>query len=102
MNNMNVSQARLMQVLLSPRVSEKALMQADKHRQFVFKVASDATKQEIKQAVELLFEVKVDGVQTIKVKGKSKAFGRMQGKRSDWKKAYVCLQEGYDINFGVE
>ncbi|MDM8545902.1 50S ribosomal protein L23 [Candidatus Venteria ishoeyi] len=97
-----MDQARLMEILLSPRVSEKAMQQADKDRQFVFKVASDATKQEVKQAVELLFEVKVNSVQTVVVKGKRKTFGRIAGKRVNWKKAYVCLQEGYDIDFGTE
>lgn len=96
------SQARLMQVLLAPRISEKAMQQADLARQFVFKVAADANKQEVKQAVEMLFEVKVSSVQILNVKGKRKSFGRRSGQRSDWKKAYVALQQGYDINFGTE
>jgi len=98
----NSSKARLMQVLLSPKVSEKTIRQADAHRQFVFRVVNNANKQEIKQAVEMLFDVKVSNVQTVNVKGKSKTFGRIAGKRADWKKAYVSLQEGYDINFGTE
>jgi len=98
----NSSKARLMQVLLSPKVSEKTIRQGDKHGQFVFRVVNDANKQEIKLAVEMLFDVKVKGVQTLNVKGKSKTFARRPGSRSDWKKAYVCLQEGYDINFGAE
>ncbi len=97
-----IDQARLMQILLAPRVSEKTIKEADSNRHFVFKVVKTANKQEIKQAVELLFEVKVSAVRTLNVKGKRKMFGRISGKRSDWKKAYVCLEEGYDINFGVE
>jgi len=96
-----MNQARLMQVLVAPHVSEKALKLADIKRQFVFKVMPDATKHEIKQAVELLFEVKVKNVRVVRVKGKQKNFGRTKGKRSDWKKAYVGLQEGFDINFRV-
>lgn len=102
MSEASISQARLMQVLLAPRITEKATMQADTCSQYVFKVASDANKQEVKQAVELLFDVKVASVQICNVKGKRKSFGRMAGQRSDWKKAYVGLQEGHDINFGLE
>lgn len=94
-----MNQVRLMQVLRTPHISEKALRVADNQRQFVFKVLPNATKLEIKQAVELLFKVKVEQVQTVRVKGKQKNFGRIKGKRSDWKKAYVKLQEGFDINF---
>ncbi|MDD2814927.1 MAG: 50S ribosomal protein L23 [Thiotrichaceae bacterium] len=94
-----MNQARLMQVLLAPYVSEKASRTTEKNNQFVFKVATNATKLEVKQAVELLFSVKVDSVQTVNVLGKRKNFGRTRGKRSDWKKAYVGLQAGYDINF---
>ncbi len=98
-----MNQARLMQILRAPHISEKAMRIADNQRQFVFKVLSDATKLEIKQAVELLFKVKVEQVQTAIVKGKQKNFGRIKGKRSNWKKAYVKLQEGFDINFrGIE
>jgi large subunit ribosomal protein L23 len=92
---------RLMQVLITPQISEKALRLADTNRQFVFKVLPDATKPEVKQAVELLFKVKVKSVQMLRVKGKQKTFGKLQGKRKDWKKAYVGLQEGHDINFRV-
>lgn len=94
-----MNQARLMQILRMPHVSEKAIRVADNNRQFVFKVLPDANKLEIKQAVEFLFNVKVKSVQITNVKGKQKNFGRIRGKRSDWKKAYVGLQEGYDINF---
>lgn len=96
-----MNEIRLMQVVIIPHVSEKALRLADKQRQFVFKVRSDATKPEIKQAIELIFKVKVETVQTVLVKGKRKTFGRVGGKRKDWKKAYVGLQEGFDINYRV-
>ncbi len=91
--------ARLMQILIAPHISEKALRLADNHRQFVFKVVQDATKLEIKEAVEYLFAVKVENVQVTRVKGKRKNFGRRPGKRANWKKAYVGLEEGFDINF---
>ncbi len=94
-----MSNERLMKVLLAPHVSEKAAVAADENRQFVFRVLPDANKSEIKQAVELLFEVKVDGVQVSNVKGKQKRFGQIQGRRASWKKAYVTLQEGHDIEF---
>ena len=96
------SQERLMQVLLAPQVSEKATFVADKHQQIIFKVAPDATKPEIKAAVELLFNVQVDSVQVSNVKGKIKRFGRMTGRRKDWKKAFVCLKPGQEINFVAE
>lgn len=94
-----MNQDRVFQVLLAPHVSEKATVVAEKHRQFVFKVAKDATKPEIKAAVEQLFSVKVRSVQTTIMPGKSKRFGRFEGRRGDSKKAYVALQPGYDINF---
>lgn len=94
-----MNQDRVFQVLLAPHVSEKATVVAEKHRQFVFKVAKDATKPEIKAAVEQLFSVKVKSVQTTVMPGKSKRFGRFEGRRGDTKKAYVALQPGYDINF---
>lgn len=93
------SQERLMQVLLAPQVSEKATYIADKNEQVVFRVASDATKPEIKAAVEALFKVEVKSVQVANVKGKIKRFGRMMGRRKDWKKAFVCLKAGQEINF---
>jgi large subunit ribosomal protein L23 len=96
-----MNEARLMQVLVAPHISEKALRLADRHRQFVFKVLPNANKQEVKQAVELLFKVKVNKVQISCVKGKRKTFGKINGKRPNWKKAYVGLQEGFDINFRV-
>jgi large subunit ribosomal protein L23 len=92
-------QARLMQVLLAPVVSEKSTFVADKRDQVVFKVARDATKPEIKAAVELMFKVQVDSVKVANVKGKQKRFGRFIGRRDHWKKAYVCLKPGQEINF---
>ena len=94
-----MSQERLMKVLLEPRVTEKSTLLGDKYNQYVFKVVKDATKPEIKMAVELLFEVKVDSVQVMNVNGKRKRFGQMQGRRSDWKKAYVKLKQGFDIDY---
>jgi large subunit ribosomal protein L23 len=94
-----MNQQRLMQVLLAPQISEKATYIAEKHEQVIFRVAPDATKPEVKAAVELLFKVEVDSVQIANVKGKQKKFGRFMGKRKNWKKAYVCLKSGQEINF---
>ena len=94
-----MNQERLMNILLSPHVSEKSTMTADANRQFVFRVARDARKPEIKRAVELMFKVEVDRVQVVNVKGKRKTFGRVPGRRPDWKKAYVGLKPGFDIDF---
>ena len=94
-----MNQQRLMQVLLAPQVSEKATYVADKNEQVVFRVASDATKPEDKAAVELLFKVSVESVQIANVKGKQKKFGRYMGSRKNWKKAYVSLKAGQEINF---
>ena len=95
-------QERLMTVLLAPIVSEKATLVADKHDQVVFRVAQDATKPEVKAAVELMFKVQVDSVQISNVRGKEKRFGRFIGRRRHWKKAYVCLKPGQEINFAAE
>ena len=94
-----MNQQRLMQVLLAPQISEKATYVADKNEQVIFRVASDATKPEVKAAVELLFKVSVESVQIANVKGKQKRFGRHMGSRKGWKKAYVCLKPGQEINF---
>ena len=94
-----MNQERLMQVLLAPQVSEKATYVADKNEQVIFRVAPDATKPEVKAAVELLFKVAVESVQIANVKGKQKRFGRFMGSRKNWKKAYVCLKPGQEINF---
>ena len=93
---------RLMTVLLAPVVSEKGTFIADRHEQVIFRVVQDATKPEIKAAVELMFKVQVESVQVANVKGKEKRFGRFVGRRRNWKKAYVCLKEGQEINFAVE
>jgi large subunit ribosomal protein L23 len=92
-------QERLTQVILGPHVSEKTTSAADKLNQVVFKVRPDATKNEIKRAVELLFEVKVENVAVTRVAGKEKRFGARKGRRSDWKKAYVRLAPGHDLDF---
>jgi large subunit ribosomal protein L23 len=93
---------RLMTVLLAPVVSEKATYIADKHSQVIFRVAPDATKPEVKAAVELMWKVEVDTVQISIVKGKEKRFGRFIGRRRGWKKAYVSLKPGQEINFATE
>ena len=94
---MNVE--RLHQILRRPIVSEKSTNAADSGQQVVFEVLTDATKNEIRTAVESLFEVSVEGVQVINVRGKIKRFGKTPGKRTNWKKAYVRLAEGDDIDF---
>ncbi|WP_286234400.1 50S ribosomal protein L23 [Thalassotalea sediminis] len=94
-----ISEERLLKVLLAPNISEKATLTAEANNTIVFKVATDAKKAEIKAAVEKLFDVKVDGVRTLNVKGKAKRTGARMGQRSDWKKAYVTLAEGSDIDF---
>jgi len=93
---------RLMNVLLAPVISEKATFIADKHEQVIFRVVQDATKPEVKAAVELLFKVQVESVQISNVHGKEKRFGRFTGRRRNWKKAYVCLKPGQEINFAQE
>ncbi|MGL5631587.1 MAG: 50S ribosomal protein L23 [Azovibrio sp.] len=94
-----MNQERLLQVLLAPQISEKATYIADKNEQVIFRVASDATKPEIKAAVELLFKVQVESVQVLNVKGKVKRFRQATGRRKGWKKAFVCLKPGQEINF---
>jgi len=96
-----MNKERLMQVLLGPVVSEKSSIAADRDHQFVFRVTADATKPEIRKAVELMFDVKVDNVQVVNIKGKSKRFGAIQGTRNGVRKAYVRLAAGSDIDFGA-
>ena len=96
------SAERLYQVLLAPIVSEKATMLADKREQVMFKVVPNATKPEVKAAVEMLFKVKVESVQMLIQKGKKKRSGRTMGRRSNVKKAFVCLAPGQEINFSAE
>jgi len=95
----NFNQERLLQVLVAPQISEKATYIADKNEQVVFIVTPCATKPEIKAAVEMLFKVEVKSVQVANLKGKSKRFGRSMGRRSDVRKAFVCLKPGQEINF---
>ncbi|MEK6592627.1 MAG: 50S ribosomal protein L23 [Pseudomonadota bacterium] len=92
-------QERLMQVILAPVISEKSTFVADKNEQVIFRVVQDATKPEIKAAVELMFKVEVESVNVANVRGKEKRFGRFMGRRNHWKKAYVCLKPGQEINF---
>ena len=93
---------RLAQVLVAPIVSEKATMTAEKHNQVLFKVLRDATKPEIKAAVELMFKVEVESVSTVVQKGKVKRFGKSIGRRDHVKKAYVSLKKGQELNFSGE
>ncbi|MDH5342684.1 MAG: 50S ribosomal protein L23 [Betaproteobacteria bacterium] len=90
---------RLAQILLAPVISEKSTFIADKHEQVIFRVVSNATKPEIKAAVELMFKAQVESVKVANVRGKEKRFGRFVGRRSSWKKAYVCLKPGQEISF---
>ena len=93
---------RLAKVLVAPIISEKATAAAEKHNQVLFKVLRDATKPEIKAAVELMFKVKVESVSTLIQKGKAKRFGKSSGRRDHVKKAYVCLKAGEELNFSGE
>ncbi|MBW8073005.1 MAG: 50S ribosomal protein L23 [Ferrovum sp.] len=96
--NTVIREERLLQIIEAPVISEKSTRVADKHQQAVFRVVCDATKAEIKAAVQHLFKVEVDTVQVVNVKGKHKRSGRFVGKRKDWKKAYVCLKAGQELN----
>jgi large subunit ribosomal protein L23 len=93
-----MNEERLMKVLVAPLISEKSSIAAELNNQYVFKVATDATKPEIKAAVEMLFDVKVDAVKVANMKGKTKRFGQKMGRRNDWKKAYISLQAGQEID----
>lgn len=94
-----MNEERLTKVILAPVISEKSTLVGEKYNQVIFKVLPDADKREVKQAVELLFNVKVAKVRTTLVKGKRKRSGSYIGRRSNWKKAYVALQSGYEIDF---
>ena len=96
-----ISQERILKVILAPVISEKSTRIADKLNQVVFRVLRDATKQEISAAVSSLFKVEVTGVQVLNVKGKVKRSGRVTGRRDNWKKAYVTLKPGQDIDFSA-
>jgi len=95
-----ISKERLINVLIAPHVSEKSARIAPLGNQYVFRVRTDATKPEIRAAVEFMFEVKFDTVRVVNQAGKNKRFGRTPGRRSDWKKAYVRLAEGQAIEMG--
>jgi large subunit ribosomal protein L23 len=98
---MSLNEFELARVLQGPIISEKSTLVAEKNRQFVFKVIKQSTKKQIKKSVELMFNVEVDSVRVLNIKGKEKRFGRSMGKRSDQKKAYVKLKAGHDIDFSV-
>ncbi|MEM7196351.1 MAG: 50S ribosomal protein L23 [Pseudomonadota bacterium] len=94
-----MNQERLYQIIRRPVISEKSTQAADRDHQIVFEVLSDANKGEIREAVEKLFDVKVSAVKVVNVRGKVKRFGRTPGQRNHWKKAYVRLADGQDIDF---
>ena len=102
MNNINIGHERLLKIILAPHVSEKATYLGEKNNQAVFRVTSDATKKEIKAAIELLWKeqkIEVKNVRTINVKGKQKRFGRFMGRKSSWKKAIESIKEGQELSF---
>ncbi len=102
MKNININQERLLKIIVAPYVSEKATFLGERNNQTVFRVTVDATKKEIKAAIELLWKeqkIEVKNVQTLNVKGKQKRFGRFVGRRSSWKKAIVSIKEGQELSF---
>jgi large subunit ribosomal protein L23 len=102
MRKLNNVQERLLKIILAPHISEKATFVGEKNNQTIFRVLPDATKQEIKDAIELLWKeqkIEVKNVQTINVKGKRKRVGRFMGRRSDWKKAIISIEKGQELNF---
>lgn len=102
MKKLNFNQERLLKIILAPHISEKATYIGEKNNQTMFRVVSDATKKEIKDAIELLWKeqkIEVKNVQTINVKGKKKRVGRFLGRRSDWKKAIISIEKGQELNF---
>ncbi|MFM6997375.1 MAG: 50S ribosomal protein L23 [Limnohabitans sp.] len=102
MSAVQFDEGRLMQVLVAPIVSEKATMVAEKTNAVTFKVLQDATKPEIKAAVELMFKVEVEGVSVVNIKGKAKRFGKTMGRRDNIRKAYVKLKAGQELNLSGE
>ena len=102
MSTLKFDEGRLMQVLVAPIVSEKATMVAEKSNAVTFKVLQNATKPEIKAAVELMFKVEVKGVSVVNTKGKAKRFGKTMGRRDNVRKAYVMLKEGQELNLSGE
>ena len=102
MSAVKYDEGRLMAVLVAPIVSEKATMVAEKSNSITFRVLQNATKPEIKAAVELMFKVEVKGVSVVNIKGKSKRFGRSMGRRDNIRKAYVTLKAGQELNLSGE
>jgi large subunit ribosomal protein L23 len=94
-----MNEERILKIILSPHISEKATIAAEKRREYVFEVLKNASKAEIKTAIEHLFKTQVDAVRVLNVKTKPKRFGKVEGRSKAWKKAYVTLQEGQEINF---
>jgi len=94
-----VNREQLMSVLIAPHVTEKTSLAMQNHNQYTFRVRRDATKTDIKQAVELMFDVKVNGVQVVNEPGKTRRFGNRAGRTQDWKKAYVSLAQGQAIDY---
>lgn len=94
-----MNRERLMSVLIAPHVTEKTSLAMQNHNQYTFRVRRDATKSDIRQAVELMFDVKVRGVQVVNEPGKARRFGRTVGRTQDWKKAYVSLVQGQSIDY---
>lgn len=102
MRKLNNNQERLLKIILAPHISEKATYIGEKNNQTIFRVLSDATKKEIKDAIEILWKeqkIEVKNVQTINVKGKRKRVGRFIGRRSDWKKAIISIEKGQELSF---
>ena len=99
MSELSVKNSQYLQAIVAPQITEKATFVADKFNQVAFKVRKNATKEEVKQAIELMFKVEVTSVNLLNMKGKTKRRGNNFGKRVDWKKAYVSLKPGQEINF---
>ena len=94
-----MNREQLMSVLIAPHVTEKTSLAMQNHNQYTFRVRREATKADVKKAVELMFDVKVAGVQVVNEPGKSRRFGKMIGRTQDWKKAYVSLAQGQSIDY---
>jgi len=99
MSELSIKNSQTLNAILAPQITEKATFIADKYNQVAFKVRKNATKDQVKQAIELMFKVEVTAVNLLNMKGKTKRRGNNYGKRADWKKAYVSLKPGHEINF---
>ena len=99
MSELSIKNSQTLNAILAPQITEKATFIADKYNQVTFKVRKNATKDQVKQAIELMFKVEVTAVNLLNMKGKTKRRGNNYGKRADWKKAYVSLKPGQEINF---